>query len=187
MRTAATLFALLACLGASASAAPTTGTAGSRYQQERANCLSGETAESRSDCLREAGAARAEGARLGSGESEELYEHNARLRCQRLPDEYRRACLARMEGQGTTSGSVEGGGLLRELVTREVGTPPQTQPAPGRWGEWRQPRARHRRPVSTGPCGIPPRQSRGIRPSPVPAPPRPRVRSRASRGGQRFQ
>lgn len=119
MKAAAILVALASCLGAGAIAAP--GPAASRYQQERADCLTSETGESRRDCLRDAAAARAEGARLGSGENEELYEQNARLRCQRLPDDYRRDCLARMDGEGTTSGSVEGGGILRELVTREVG------------------------------------------------------------------
>lgn len=128
MRTTAAVLALTACLSAGAMAANPAGTNGdarsSRYQQERAECLSGQSAQSRNDCLRDAGAAREEGARLAPGESNTLYERNARLRCQPLPEEYRQACLARMDGEGTTSGSVPGGGILREHVTREVGTPP---------------------------------------------------------------
>ena len=41
-----------------------------------------------------------------------------------LPDEERQACEARIRGLGTTSGSVAGGGILRQLVTIEVGPTP---------------------------------------------------------------
>lgn len=137
MRTATTVLALLACAGAITStpmtAQATAGSAGasppdarSRYEQERAACLSGQSGQERSSCLREAAAARAEAGRGGTaGENAAAYARNARLRCERLPAEQRDDCLARMEGQGTTSGSVAGGGILRELVTVEIGARPE--------------------------------------------------------------
>jgi len=127
MRMTAVVLALTSCLSAGAMAAPPAGSVQSpqsRYQLERAECLSGDSAESRSDCLREAGAARNERGKLASGETEAQYARNQTLRCEPLPVPYREACLARMSGQGTTSGSVEGGGILRELTVIEVGTPP---------------------------------------------------------------
>lgn len=41
----------------------------------------------------------------------------------------RNDCVARIQGQGTTSGSVAAGGIYRELVTRIVGEVPAA-PAP---------------------------------------------------------
>ena len=52
------------------------------------------------------------------------YMRNALSRCESLQGDDRRDCVARIEGRGTTSGSVEGGGIYRELVTREVGVAP---------------------------------------------------------------
>ncbi|MGA0609386.1 hypothetical protein [Caldimonas sp. KR1-144] len=126
---------LLACAAAMAQApakpgaSSPPGEARSRYEQERAACLSGRSSQDREACLREAGAARAEAARLAAGEDPAVYARNARLRCERLPPEDREACLARMDGRGTTSGSVAGGGILRELVTVEIGPRPPAQPA----------------------------------------------------------
>lgn len=88
-----------------------------RYQQDRAACDRGQTAEDKATCLREAGAAFQESSRghlIDAGAS--LYQQNALLRCTALPPSDREACRARMQGQGTVSGSVAGGGLLREYV-----------------------------------------------------------------------
>ena len=49
--------------------------------------------------------------------SPEQAQHNALQRCARLPEFYRVDCEARVRGQGQASGSVEGGGILRESVT----------------------------------------------------------------------
>ena len=95
-----------------------------RYQQERAACLSGASHQDRATCLREAGAARADALRGGLGDSTEPYAANQRSRCAQLPDSQRQDCLARMQGQGNVSGSVAGGGLLRELVTVVPAAPP---------------------------------------------------------------
>jgi hypothetical protein len=47
-------------------------------------------------------------------EDESQYFRNALARCQNLPDGYKQACEARVQGAGTRTGSVEGGGILRE-------------------------------------------------------------------------
>ena len=89
-----------------------------RYERDRAACLSGRRSQQdESTCLKEAGAA-LQAARRGdltSGGGE--LKRNARERCNVLAGDERRDCLARMRGEGTVSGSVEGGGILREKVT----------------------------------------------------------------------
>ncbi|HEY8708690.1 MAG TPA: hypothetical protein VIM34_11920, partial [Burkholderiaceae bacterium] len=52
--------------------------------------------------------------RLESGSG---FEANATARCQAQPAEDREACVQRIMGAGSTQGSVEGGGLIREAVT----------------------------------------------------------------------
>lgn len=92
-----------------------------RYQQERAACLGGNTGQERNACLREAAAALQEARRGGLNDGAQAaakYEANRRYRCEGLPEQERLACLARIGGQGTTSGSVAGGGIYRELVTK---------------------------------------------------------------------
>jgi hypothetical protein len=51
------------------------------------------------------------------------------MRCEALAGDDRAACVARMNGEGTISGSVAGGGILRELVTSEVVPSPPQKPA----------------------------------------------------------
>lgn len=118
--------ALGALLGVSAAAAAPATDAQARYQQERAHCLSGQSHQDRRTCLQEAGAALGEArrGRLDNGQADR-YEQNAMLRCNALPPEDRGECQARMRGEGTTSGSVETGGIYRELVIQE----PAPQPA----------------------------------------------------------
>ena len=94
-----------------------------RYQQERAACLAGQTSQDRVTCLKEAGAALAEARRGGLDGDPSQYAANQRQRCLQLPSEEQRDCLARMSGRGSVQGSVAGGGVLRELVTREVVVP----------------------------------------------------------------
>ena len=62
------------------------------------------------------------------GEDPGRFARNLFLRCDPLPDPERVDCVARMQGKGTTSGSVAGGGLYRELVTREPASPPAPRP-----------------------------------------------------------
>ena len=118
----------LALQGAALAQPGPTSDARAQYQQDRADCLTGRTAEDRATCLKEAVNAynEAKHGRLDDGPTQ--YQLNEQKRCERLPDEDRHDCVARMQGQGTTSGSVSSGGIYRELVTREVGAPAAPQP-----------------------------------------------------------
>lgn len=90
------------------------------YERERAACLSGRSAQDRATCLREAAAAYQEARRSHRGPvlPEDRYADNALLRCQPLSPTDRAECERRMRS-GTSSGSVTGGGVLRELRTVE--------------------------------------------------------------------
>lgn len=98
------------------------------YRHERAVCNSGRSNQDRATCLKEAGAALAEARRgaLGAGDGTR-YTDNALERCKALPQADRQDCVARIE-QGTQSGSVAGGGILLERVTREA-APTEAAPA----------------------------------------------------------
>lgn len=87
-----------------------------RYRDERAACMNGASNQDRATCLREAGAALQESRRngLAHGTTRELGA-NRMQRCDALPDQDRGDCQMRMNGQGSTSGSVMGGGMMREL------------------------------------------------------------------------
>jgi len=89
-----------------------------RYEKERAACLSGQTGQEMDACLREAGAAlqEARSGKLGAG-ANQSYLRNALERCDPLPPADAKDCRDRIMGQGSVSGSVEGGGLLREKTT----------------------------------------------------------------------
>ncbi|MEO5698342.1 MAG: hypothetical protein ABIQ60_14550 [Burkholderiaceae bacterium] len=99
----------------------------SRYEQERALCLKGMTSQDQATCMREAGAARdaAKKGKLKEGSPD--YQSNAKTRCEALPTDQVQDCLARARGEGGRSGSVEGGGILRQTVTVE--TAPAAAPA----------------------------------------------------------
>jgi hypothetical protein len=86
------------------------------YQYERADCMSGLSGPDKSSCLREAGAALDEAKRGKLADANEDFERNRMARCAYLQEPDRGYCLRRMNGEGTVSGSVEGGGILRELV-----------------------------------------------------------------------
>lgn len=88
-----------------------------RYQEERAACMQMEAGEDRTTCLRETGAA-LQAARRGELEKARAeYDRNLMIRCTYLPEPERDECERRMRGEGTTTGSVEGGGIYRELRT----------------------------------------------------------------------
>ena len=114
---------LLLAAGATLAQVPVTavGTTGidksGNVQQERAACMSGRTQQDQATCLREANNAAAEkrGGRLDNNGGQ--FEANARLRCEALTGEDRSACEARVMGYGSTSGSVAGGGVIREVET----------------------------------------------------------------------
>jgi hypothetical protein len=86
-------------------------------KEDRAACMS-QADQDQAACMREAAAARAEArrGRLDEGQSA-AYEQNRLARCGYLPAADRQDCERRMRGEGTTSGSVAGGGIYRELRT----------------------------------------------------------------------
>jgi hypothetical protein len=89
----------------------------SRYQQERAACISGASNQDPATCLKEAGAALQEAGRGALAASNERdFGHNRTARCAALPEQDRHDCAMRMHGQGSTSGSAQQGGILRELA-----------------------------------------------------------------------
>ena len=71
----------------------------------------------RDPAKREAGAARDEARRgiLARGENNAEFDRNKFARCDKHAGEDRELCIRRMSGEGTVTGSVEGGGLYREL------------------------------------------------------------------------
>lgn len=99
------------------------------YQQERKACLDGSSPQDRTTCLKEAGAALEESRRTpaGSGESPSQLRRNALARCDAQPQADRADCRRMVRGAGTREGSVAGGGVVKELVTREPAVMP---PAP---------------------------------------------------------
>ena len=107
------------CMGAgSAVAADADKPAGtsSTIAQERANCMSGNTNQDHATCMREAGAAKQESQR-GNLRDTGDYGSNASKRCAALPAVEKADCERRAMGEGTVSGSVGSGGVVRELVT----------------------------------------------------------------------
>ncbi len=98
-----------------------------RYQRDVAACRMAPQGTDKAACLREAGAVRASKESLSVDIEPGSYARNALKRCEPLSEPDRSDCAARIQGKGTTSGSVAGGGIYRELVTREIVAP--TPPA----------------------------------------------------------
>jgi hypothetical protein len=111
--------ALLAMTAATAQVA--TGTTGidasGSYQQEVNACMTGKTQQDQATCLREARNAQADKQRGVLDNAGARFGSNAGARCEVLAGEEKAACEARMLGYGNTTGSVAGGGVLREVET----------------------------------------------------------------------
>jgi hypothetical protein len=73
--------------------------------------------DGRDPAVREAQAARQEArqGKLKNDADAEQRERNRYARCDMLSGDDRGYCIRRMNGEGTVTGSVEGGGLSREL------------------------------------------------------------------------
>lgn len=110
------------------------------YRREVRACESSASSQDRSTCLREARSARAD-LRHGAltTPSPEALQTNALARCQVFaPGPDMDACRARVMGEGSSSGSVAGGGILREYAVSvplepspaqtEMGAPPASAP-----------------------------------------------------------
>jgi len=99
--------------GASASAEAQT-----RYRQDMAVCASGQSNQDLATCRTEARNALAEARRGGlTAAPDTTYTMNARQRCAAHKGIDKDACDARMRGEGSSVGSVGGGGILRQSVT----------------------------------------------------------------------
>jgi hypothetical protein len=85
-------------------------------EKERADCMNGNSQQDRSTCMREAGAAKQEAQRGNLRDSGD-YQANGSKRCAALPAAEKADCERRSNGEGSVSGSVGGGGVVRELVT----------------------------------------------------------------------
>jgi hypothetical protein len=85
-------------------------------ERERAACLTGRTQQDQATCLKEANNAAAE-KRKGMLDTQGNLTANALKRCNVLTGEDRAACEVRVLGYGNTSGSVAGGGVIREVET----------------------------------------------------------------------
>ena len=105
------------------------------YQKERMNCETGNTQQDKATCLKEAGAALGE-KRKGKLDNSGSPVANATDRCNVLPAKDKADCLARITGplsgnqKVTVSGSVEGGGMIKETTTTTPGAVIVIQPAP---------------------------------------------------------
>lgn len=87
------------------------------YQQELAWCKANTQGEALVSCLRSSAASQAERRRGTPDNNGTDYKANARLRCAVLTGEDRAACEARVAGLGDATGSVRGGGVLRQVET----------------------------------------------------------------------
>ena len=108
----------LACASAVAAVEPSRAAEiHARYVQERAQCTQIAAPEARKTCLREAGAAQVEARRGTLIEPQGNYAQNRLARCNYYSDAKQRSyCERRMRGEGTVSGSVEEGAIVRQLV-----------------------------------------------------------------------
>ncbi len=113
------LAALLAVTAATAQVA--TGTTGidatGSFQSELEACKTGRTQQDQETCLKEARNAQADKKRGVLDNSGAQFQSNAAARCEVLTGEEKAACQARVVGFGSTSGSVAGGGVIREVET----------------------------------------------------------------------
>ena len=113
--------AALLAVGAATAQVATAGSSGidstGSYQSEMQACMSGQTQQSREDCMKEARNAQADKNR-GVLDNAGAPVANAMGRCDaHASGEDQAACRARIMGMGSTQGSVAGGGMIREVET----------------------------------------------------------------------
>ena len=109
--------AFLCATIAAAADRPDLSEAQATYQRDRAACMSSRTSQDRVTCLQEASAALQESGRGNLNDGQSDFERNRLLRCEKQPPEDRQDCVRRMSSEARTTGSVEGGGVMRELTT----------------------------------------------------------------------
>ena len=100
-----------------------------RYQQDLAECEAQQATQDLAACRLEARNALADAKRnLLSETTANLFEKNQLKRCRVFKGEDREACEARVRNEGSSTGSVQSGGILREVM-RPVPPEPATTPA----------------------------------------------------------
>lgn len=121
------LTAALLAVCATATAQPPSPDARTRYEQEREKCMTNNTQDSLATCLREANNA-LDASRKGDLSSPgAAASDNATQRCAAFPTAAEQTeCMRRT--QTSVSGSVSGGGVLRESVTTTVVPAPAQRP-----------------------------------------------------------
>ena len=118
----------LACLGiatllmaaaatAQLTAQPSDIDASGSYKQEVQACMSGPAVQDQATCLKEARNAQADKKRGLLDSANGDFQANALARCQALSGDDKMACQDRTMGGGKATGSVSGGGVLRESET----------------------------------------------------------------------
>lgn len=108
--------AAAAALFASATLAADAG-AQARYRQDMAVCNSGQSNQDVGTCRIEAQRALAAARNGGLDDAPGQYQSNAVQRCGVLKGDNRIDCESRMRGEGSVSGTVGGGGIIRETST----------------------------------------------------------------------
>ena len=94
------------------------------YLKEKAVCVEGRSNQDRATCLKEADNAYDEARRRPSSTPDAAtLERNAVERCARVKAEDRLDCRRLALGQGKNSGSVEGGGVIKQITTVEPTSP----------------------------------------------------------------
>jgi hypothetical protein len=121
------LIAAALCSAGAAFAAdpPSADSAKAQYDAERARCMSGTTGQDQASCLRSAGAAYESIKQNKLHDPNTAYRDNAMTRCRALPASDQADCMSRVDGEGMKSGSVKGGGDIKETVTT-VPLPPKS-------------------------------------------------------------
>lgn len=100
-----------------------------RLEADIKSCASGNSGQAYAPCMQEARAVFAQPPGAYPQVSAEQLERNSVMRCEPFTGDDLTACLARMQGSANLSGSVAGGGVLRELVTPVVAPSPAPLPA----------------------------------------------------------
>ena len=95
-----------------------------RYQQDLAECEAQQATQDLAACRLEARNALAEAKRnLLSDTTANLFEKNQLKRCRVFKGDDREACEARARGEGSSTGSVQSGGILHEVVRPVMPSP----------------------------------------------------------------
>ncbi len=91
-----------------------------QYRREVQTCQDGRSGQDKDNCMTEARRALAARKKGALETDTNAVVINARKRCEVFTGDDKAACLARIDGSGSTSGSVAGGGILREVETVDI-------------------------------------------------------------------